>query len=164
MPTERIFQIGEAELARVRELAFVIWPAHYAPIIGPELIPAMVRDIYAIETLTADIGERGHIYWLATLDGKDVGYASAYLEDGRLWIKKLYLLADARGRGLGKGFIEAIREYFGREKAQALYVADGNATALDFYRSQGFVVVGKEPVEMGPYHFEDFVLTRPGEL
>lgn len=53
MPTERIFQIGEAELARVRELAFVIWPAHYAPIIGPELIPAMVRDIYAIETLMA---------------------------------------------------------------------------------------------------------------
>jgi hypothetical protein len=36
-------------------------------------------------------------------------------------------------------------------------------TAIAFYKSQGFVVEDSEPVQMGPYHFEDYVMVRPGE-
>jgi GNAT superfamily N-acetyltransferase len=162
MANADIMQINESDLHRVRELALVIWPAHYAPLIGAHLIPAMVADMYSLETLKADVGDRVHLYWIASVDGKDVGYASAYFKGDRLWIKKLYLLPAARGVGLGKRFIEEIRNHYGREHQQALYVSDRNETAIAFYKSQGFAVESLEPVQMGPYHFEDFVMVRSG--
>jgi GNAT superfamily N-acetyltransferase len=159
-----IRQIGVEDLERVRDLALVIWPAHYAPLIGADLIPPMVAEMYSIDTLTADMRERDHRYWIAAVDGNDVGYASAYLKEERLWIKKLYLLTSARGTGLGKQFIETIRDHFGRHHPQALYVSDRNVTAIAFYKSQGFTIEGLEPVQMGPFHFEDYVMVRKGEF
>lgn len=159
-----ITQIDAAGLNRVRDLALIIWPAHYAPLIGADLIPPMVADMYSLNTLGADMRERGHLYWIASVDGKDIGYASAYLKDGRLWIKKLYLLPSVRGMGLGKQLIATIRDHYGRQHPQALYVSDRNETAIAFYKSQGFTVESLEPVQMGPYHFEDYVMVRPGEI
>ncbi|MEO5755342.1 MAG: GNAT family N-acetyltransferase [Mesorhizobium sp.] len=164
MPKADIARVEEADLPRVRALALVIWPAHYAPLIGGHLIPAMVADMYSLETLNADVRDREHIYWIASIDGKDVGYASAYFKSGRLWIKKLYLLPATRGFGVGKRFIEEIRSYFGRAHPQSLYVSDRNETAIAFYKSQGFQVESLEPVQMGPYQFEDYVMTRSGDL
>ncbi|WP_167531228.1 MULTISPECIES: GNAT family N-acetyltransferase [unclassified Mesorhizobium] len=163
MANADITQIDAAGLNRVRDLALVIWPAHYAPLIGAELIPPMVADMYSLDTLGADIRDRGHLYWIASVDGKDVGYASAYLKDGRLWIKKLYLLRSVRGMGLGKRFIAAIRNHYGRQHPQALYVSERNETAIVFYKSQGFAIESLEPVQMGPYHFEDYVMVRAGQ-
>ncbi len=158
----QIALIGEAELQRVKALALIIWPAHYTPLIGAHLVAGIVADIYSLPALQADIRERKHTYWLASLDGKDVGYASAYLEGGRLWLKKLYLLPEARGLGLGKQFIEVARQHFGRHYPQALYVSDKNLTAINFYRAQGFGIERLEPVSMGPYKFHDYVMERPG--
>src|SRR5262245_53692270 len=97
-----IARIGAADLHRVRALARRIWPECFAGIIASEQIGPMVEAIYDLDVLNADVAERGHIYWLVQVDGADAGYASAYREGARLWIKKLYLLDSTRGLGLGK--------------------------------------------------------------
>lgn len=101
-PRIQIMPIGAAELGRVRSLADRIWPECFAGILPADRIAPMVTDIYAIETLQADLAERRHSYWIAQVDGADVGYASAFREGDRLWLKKLYLLGVSRGMGLGK--------------------------------------------------------------
>ncbi len=111
--------------------------------------------------LRADVSERGHQYWLAGADGRDLGFASAYRDVGRVWIKKLYLLSEARGLGLGKALLAAARAHFGPELPVALYVNDGNAPAIAFYRSQGFEIESHVPVQMGPYRFTDYVMLKP---
>lgn len=160
MPDPRIIPIGAAELPHVVDLANRIWPEAFAGILPADRIPGMLAEIYALDTLAADISERGHHYWLATYDGRDVGYASAFRADGRVWIKKLYLLAQTRGLGLGKALIAAAREHFGPDLPVALYVNDGNANAIAFYRSQGFEVEKHVPVRMGPYDFFDYVMVK----
>lgn len=150
-------------LPRVADLAWRIWPEAFAGILPADRIPGMLAEIYALQTLEADVAERGHQYWLATHDGRDVGYASAYRADGRVWIKKLYLLAETRGLGLGKALIAAARAHFGAELPVALYVNDGNAAAIGFYRAQGFEVEKHVPVQMGPYQFTDYVMLKPGD-
>jgi len=157
----RILPIGVAELPRVADLADRIWPEAFAGVLPAERIPGMLAEIYALDTLAADITERGHQYWLATLDGRDVGFASAYRADGRVWIKKLYLLAETRGLGFGKALVAAARTHFGPDLPVALYVNDGNAKAIAFYRSQGFEIEKHVPVRMGPYDFHDYVMVKP---
>lgn len=162
MSSPAIIPIGVADLPRVAELAHRIWPEAFAGILPPEHIPGMLAEIYALPTLSADIAERGHQYWLATDGaGGDLGFASAYRDEGRVWIKKLYLLASARGLGLGKALIATARAHFGEHLPVALYVNDGNAPAIAFYRAQGFEVERHVPVKMGPYQFHDYVMLKP---
>lgn len=161
MATSSILPIAAGDLPRVADLAYRIWPEAFAGILPADRIPGMLAEIYALDTLKADIAKRHHQYWLATHDGRDVGFASAYTADGRVWIKKLYLLAETRGLGLGKALIAAARAHFGAELPVALYVNDGNAAAIAFYRSQGFEVEQHVPVQMGPYQFTDYVMLKP---
>ena len=161
MSTALISPIAADALPRVADLANRIWPEAFAGILPADRIPGMLAEIYALETLEADITERGHQYWIATHDGRDVGFASAYRAEGRVWIKKLYLLAQTRGQGLGKALIAAARAHFGPGLPVALYVNDGNAAAIAFYRSQGFTVEKHVPVQMGPYQFHDYVMLKP---
>jgi ribosomal protein S18 acetylase RimI-like enzyme len=156
-----VIPIDQQDLPRIADLAHRIWPEAFAGILPADRIPGMLAEIYDLETLRADIVERHHQYWLAQSDGTDLGYASAYSADGRVWIKKLYLLASARGLGLGKALIAAARAHFGDGLPVALYVNDGNAAAIAFYRSQGFEVERHVPVRMGPYDFHDYVMLKP---
>lgn len=156
-----ITPIDAADLPRVTDLAHRIRPEAFAGILPADRIPGMLAEIYALDTLAADIAERDHQYWLATVDGHDVGFASAYRADGRVWIKKLYLLAETRGLGIGKALIATARAHFGLDLPVALYVNDGNASAIAFYRAQGFVVEKHVPVRMGPYDFTDYVMLKP---
>ncbi len=161
MSTPTIMPIDQGDLHRVADLANRIWPEAFAGILPADRIPGMLEEIYDLGTLAADISERHHQYWLATADGIDLGFASAYRADGRVWIKKLYLLSDARGHGLGKALIATARAHFGVDLPAALYVNDGNASAIAFYRSQGFEIERHVPVQMGPYQFHDYVMLKP---
>ena len=161
MSEPSIIAIDERDLPRVAELAHRIWPEAFDGILPAERIPGMLAEIYGLETLRSDIVDRRHQYWLAVRNGRDLGFASAYRADGRVWIKKLYLLAEARGLGLGKALIATARAHFGPELPVALYVNDGNAPAIAFYRSQGFEVEKHVPVQMGPYQFTDYVMLKP---
>lgn len=156
-----IMAITAAELNRVRRLADRIWPECFADILPQDRIGPMVADIYASDTLLADVAERGHVYWIAQVDGVDVGYASAYREGDRLWIKKLYLLAGSRGHGLGKKLIATAIEAFAGCSSIGLFVNDGNEPAIGFYKAHGFAVDQHVPVQMGPYRFHDYIMTRP---
>lgn len=156
----RIFAIGQSELPRIAGLARRVWPEAFADILPTEAIAPMVEDIYALATLVADIDLRSHQYWLATIEDRDVGYVSAYVEGARVWIKKLYVLSETRGSGLGKALIKTVEDHFGTELPIALNVNDGNHAAISFYRSQGFEVEEHVPVRMGPYDFHDFVMVK----
>ncbi|MFK4810360.1 GNAT family N-acetyltransferase [Devosia sp. ZW T5_3] len=160
MKNYRIFAIGHSDLPRVASLARRIWPEAFAKILPVEAITPMLDDIYALATLTADIDIRDHQYWLASIADQDVGYVSAYVEGGRVWIKKLYVLSETRGSGLGKALIKTVVDQFGSELPIALNVNDANHAAISFYKSAGFEIEGHAPVRMGPYDFHDFVMVK----
>lgn len=164
MPADRsvsIAKTGLADLSRVRALARRIWPECFAGILPAGIIGPMVEAIYDLDVLRADVEERGHIYWIAKVDGEDAGYASAYREGDRLWIKKLYLLDSCRGLGLGKRLIAIAQQDLSGAKSLGLYVNNGNASAIAFYRSQGFTIDKLVPVNMGGFEMKDYVMTRP---
>lgn len=160
-PQIAIIPAGPGDLPRIEAMARIIWPEAFAGILPADRIGPMLDAIYAQPTLSADIAVRGHDYCIATVDGADAGFVSAYREGGRLWIKKLYLFRWARGLGLGKRLIATAMERHPGSTELALYVNNGNAPAIAFYRSQGFDVEAEVPVRMGPFDFTDFIMVRP---
>jgi ribosomal protein S18 acetylase RimI-like enzyme len=163
MPADRpvsITRIGLGDLPRVRALARRIWPECFAGILPADIIGPMVEAIYDLDALRADMQENGHIYWIAQVDGEDAGYCSAYREGDRLWIKKLYLLDSCRGLGLGKRLVATAQQELSGAKSLGLYVNDGNASAIAFYKSQGFTIDRLVPVNMGGFDMRDYIMVR----
>ncbi|MDV6332622.1 GNAT family N-acetyltransferase [Asticcacaulis sp. 201] len=167
--TIRIRRIDVDELEIVRELALVIWPKCYRNIIGPDRVDAMLAVLYATDNLEREMVQDGHIFWVVRVDRTDVGYASAYRDGGRLWLKKLYVRDEFRGLGLGKALMETALAHFASEEAinapdtateLALYVNKDNEPAISYYLRSGFKVEAEVPVQMGPYVFTDYVMQR----
>lgn len=157
--TVRIRRIGVDELEIVRELALIIWPKCYRNIIGPDRVDAMLAVLYATDTLEREMSAQGHVFWIARVNEMDVGYASAYVDGDRLWLKKLYVRDEFRGLGLGKALIEAALDHF-TARELALYVNKDNTPAINYYLRSGFQVETEVPVQMGPYEFTDYVMQR----
>lgn len=160
--TERveIIRIEAGQLPRVEALAQRIWPECFSEVLGMDKIPQMLDAIYAPAVLERDMAEAGHVFWLARVDGQDAGFAAAYPMGDTLWIRKLYLLAHCRGLGLGKRLIATAQTFFPETSRLALNVNAGNLSAIAFYRSQGFEIVDKVPVTMGPFAFEDYIMQK----
>ena len=159
----RIRRIGVDELEIVRELAQIIWPKCYRHIIGPDRVDAMLAALYSVDALEREMLDHGHVFWVVRYGPLDVGYASAYRDGGRLWLKKLYVRDDHRGLGLGKLLIETAMQHFAVPEPasdMALYVNRDNAPAIDYYKRSGFQVEAEVPVQMGPYAFTDFIMQR----
>ncbi|HVZ29154.1 MAG TPA: GNAT family N-acetyltransferase [Asticcacaulis sp.] len=154
-----IRRIGLEELEIVRELALLIWPKCYRNIIGPDRVDAMLAVLYATEALEEEMLEHGHVFWVARYGPLDVGYASAYKDGDRLWLKKLYVRDDHRGLGLGKALMDTALSHFTASEL-ALFVNKDNTPAINYYLRSGFTVEAEVPVTMGPYDFTDYVMQR----
>jgi ribosomal protein S18 acetylase RimI-like enzyme len=154
----RIRRIGPEELEIVRQLALIIWPKCYRNIIGPDRVDSMLAVLYATEALETEM-RGGHVFWVARVGDLDVGYASAWLDGERLWLKKLYVRDDFRGHGLGKALIDTALGHFPAREL-ALNVNKDNAPAIAYYLRSGFTQEAETPVRMGPYEFTDYVMRK----
>lgn len=156
-----IRRIDADELDVVRELALAIWPGCYRNIIGPDRVDAMLAVLYATDALEKEMVDHGHVFWVARFSDRDVGYASAYRDGDRLWLKKLYVRDDHRGHGIGKDLIETALGHFGPgARLLTLYVNRDNKPAIDYYLRTGFTIAAEVPVTMGPYDFVDYMMQR----
>jgi GNAT superfamily N-acetyltransferase len=155
-----IRRIDASELPIVQQLAEEIWPQAFEGVIERHRIEMMLEDIYALEALENDMAALGHVYWIARQGGTDAAFTSAYKEGDTTWIKKLYVLPDRQGTGLGRALMRTAVEHFAPSRMLSLNVNNGNAKAIAFYKHAGFVIEKEVPVKMGPFDFSDFVMTK----
>ena len=159
-PPADIFPLSRPDLPRVTALARVIWPHAFDGLIPADEIPKIVETLYAPTQLEADM-EAGHAFWIAQVGGRDAGFCAAYKEDTTIWLKKLYILPDMQGHGLGRLLTDTAVAHISPAGELALFVKNDNAKAIAFYRHTGFSVAREVPVVMGHMHFTDFVMTKP---
>lgn len=157
-----IRRIGADDLEIVQQLAEATWPHAFAGVIERHQIEIMLGDIYALESLENEMNALGHVFWVARYHGEDAGFVSAFKRDTTTWIKKLYILPDKQGKGIGRALIETAIRHFAPSLAISLNVNIGNTRAIEFYQKYGFAVAEEVPVKMGPFDFTDYVMTKAG--
>ncbi len=154
-----ITPLADTQLAVVIALAHRIWPHSYAGILTPAQIEHLLQHIYTETNLQQEI-RNGHRFWLAFEDDAPVGFASAYCEGDILWLRKLYVLPEMQGRGIGSALTQTAIQAFAGAKEMRLLVNKNNLAAQAFYTKTGFQCTGELPVQMGDYHFLDRMYAR----
>ena len=162
----RIVPVTEAEsLARIADLAGVIWRAYYPGIISPEQIDYMLARMYAPEVLRQEVQVQGIHYYGLWVDGKMVGFAShgSTAEPGVIKLHKLYLLPEWHGRGLGSRLLQHGEQQARDAGAQRLILAVNkrNTRARAAYQRNGFVIISSVTTDIGGgFLMDDFIMAK----
>ena len=158
MPVIR--SLTAADLALVIDLSYRIWPRAYADVLTDVQIANILATIYTPDNLKTEIAA-GHRFWAAYEGETALGYVSGYRDGEAAWVKKLYVLPEVQGRGIGRMLIETIASAFAPVRELRLLVNNGNRAAQAAYARLGFVKAADVPVKMGDYAFTDYLYIKP---
>jgi GNAT superfamily N-acetyltransferase len=145
------------EIAAVVTLALQIWPEYYIPIIGAGQVEYMLRNVQSPEAIHDQI-KQGHQYFLVKTKAEDsaqprwIGYVAfaLQLETARLFISKLYVLSQYRGRGLGRALIDWISSTARQHQINVMWLTVNKTNpAYRTYLHWGFVNKGSIVKDIG---------------
>ncbi|MCC5976439.1 MAG: GNAT family N-acetyltransferase [Salinarimonas sp.] len=152
------------DIAAVREALVASWHATYDPILGPQRARALTDAWHAPQTLAGEIDLPDGAFLLAEDAGRVVGSAFARIDDaGGVCLRRLYLLPEAQGTGLGTRLLEETLAQLG-PRAAWLEVETSNLAAMGFYASRGFAAQGLRETCGGNDLASALVMRRPPGL
>jgi len=150
----------------VAELGDFIWREHYTPIIGLAQVEYMLDHFQSITAIKKQIAE-GVRYYLVENEDENVGYLSFYPKEESLFISKIYVLSNQRGKGLGKaaiGFIENNATDLGLDTLR-LTVNKFNTNSITSYEKMGFFKTESVVIDIGGgFVMDDYVMEKALEM
>ncbi len=163
------------DIAIIRSIAEVAFRETYKTILSAEQIDYMMKWMYSEESLRYQMGEKGHVYYLLSLDDTYAGYVSferhasppADLDGYTVFnLQKLYLLPDYQGTGFGScllAFAEDRMRLWAGASARVCYELNVNRynRAVTFYQRLGLKVnrEGDFPIGNG-YYMNDYIMRK----
>lgn len=134
----------------IAKLASIVWHEHYIPIIGKAQVEYMVAKFQTSEAMQQQANE-GYQYYIIKYNNENVGYLSIKNSNDDLFLSKIYLLKEFRGKQIGKAafnFIEEkAKEY--QCKTISLTVNKNNKDAIKTYEKTGFKNVEALVMDIG---------------
>jgi ribosomal protein S18 acetylase RimI-like enzyme len=152
---EEVFTIEQ--IGRVVQIAHIVWPEHYTPIIGQAQVEYMLGNFHSPQAIESEIrNQLTHYYLIYNADAL-VGYTAIRLNDSHVFLSKVYILSSARGHGLGRvtlTYIEGIAKAHDLNKIR-LTVNRHNINSIGAYKKMGFTITGKICTDIGEGYLMD---------
>lgn len=123
----------------VVKLADTIWREHYTPIIGKAQVDYMLDNFQSSEAIEQQIS-LGMEYVLIDYKNLPVGYLAFEKREKELFLSKIYLLREFRGKGLGKKAMTYVYKKAQEQKCSqiSLTVNKNNKRSITAYEGMGF--------------------------
>lgn len=146
----------------IEHLADTIWREHYISIIGKSQVDYMLEKFQSAMAVENQILD-GFEYFLLYFNETPVGYISIKPEETTLFLSKIYVLSNLRGKGIGKTAIRFVEEKAKDYslKSIRLTVNKNNLLAIKTYEKLGFANDGSIVIDIGDgFVMDDFVMVK----
>lgn len=147
----------EEQIATVSALADEIWREHYPAIISNEQIVYMLECFQSKPAIRQQIDD-GYHYALIHVDRKPAGYLAVRSDPAEkaLFISKIYLCRDMRGKGGGYAASEYITRWAKEKGCSRIWLTVNrmNRAAINTYKRWGFRITDEVVADIG----EGFVM------
>ena len=158
---EDVFEDDEDLAQRISGLAYRIWHECYADVVTDEQVDYMLGTYHSFRAIMDEIAE-GYEYHVLRDSGKDIGYFGFHDEGDRIYIGKLYLLKEYRGKGFGRVMFDRIDGYARRNgiRKEYLRVNKGNPT-VGIYKRVGFIIRESVVSDIGNgFVMDDYIMEK----
>ncbi|KHF26436.1 GNAT family N-acetyltransferase [Solemya velum gill symbiont] len=153
---------SDNDIRAAEALAKKIWRNHYKVILSHEQIEFMLRRFQSMAAMKEQI-DAGYHYYLVSDRQKALGYFSFQLRGQELFLSKIYIDADYRGKGAGFYAFDFIEKQALKLGATAitLTVNRHNSSALATYQRWGMVITGELVTDIGNgFVMDDYCLEK----
>lgn len=137
---------------------------------APEDLQAFLDESHSEAAYARALADPAYALWIAERDGAAVGYAQAGpcglphadVRPGDGELKRLYLLADAQGGGIGARLFEEALAWLERDGPRTLWISvwSENFGAQRFYGRHGFAKAGEYDFIVGRQRDHEFIYRR----
>ncbi len=162
------------EIPIIRDIAKVAFRYTYGLILSSDQIDYMMDWMYSEDSLMAQMVGRSNVFYIMSVNGKDVGYASFERHinppsdlDGKIVfnLQKLYILPQYQGYSCGTILLKYVEDQMlslvGSSPAVYELNVNRNNSAVIFYQKQGLEInrEGDFPIGNG-YYMNDYIMRK----
>lgn len=139
------------QLLRVSEIACEIWREYWTERLAPGQAEYMINKFCTYDAQREYIENEDYSYYFIKHGGRDVGYTAVKPDGDRLFLSKLYLYRDERGKGYARQALEGIKEIALGQGLCAVWLTVNrhNDSAIAAYRKMGFEFIGEGVSDIG---------------
>jgi diamine N-acetyltransferase len=152
------------DIALLHDLADKTWFATYRELLSQNQMDYMFEMMYSIESLTKQMTEKNHVFFLAYESDEPLGYVSVEQQaDDLFHLHKLYILPSGQKKGVGKTLIKKVFDYAKEHTTLARCAVELNMNrdnkALHFYEKMGMRISDRGDFHIGNgYYMNDYIL------
>lgn len=152
----------DADIRAIAELADEIWHEYFPSVISEEQIDYMVDKFQSYDAIKSAVANDEYKYYMAYHNGEFCAYLGFHDEGrGTIFISKVYVRADKRGKGIASGMLEKLRCDYPNAKKWYLTVNRGNSGSIAVYEKRGFKTVRKQCFDIGGgFVMDDYVMEK----
>ena len=151
------------DIALIQELAKKSWGKAYANILSQEQLDYMLSTMYGEKEIQSHIEHNPNYHYHLIFDEKNavgfIGFEHHY-EPKTTKLHRIYLLEEAKGKGLGKAGIEFLKKQtLANNDHRIILNVNKNNTARTIYEKQGFQVYEEGVFDIGNgFVMDDFLM------
>jgi ribosomal protein S18 acetylase RimI-like enzyme len=153
----------DKDLALLASMAGAIWRECYASILSSEQIEYMLSKFLSADVLSRQMAEDGYEYYFVECDGERVGFVGIKAEEKRLFLSKLYIKEEYRGRGISSVVLGFLEDECRHKSLRAIYLTVNkyNDRAYNVYINKGYKVVDDVVTDIGSgYVMDDYAMQK----
>lgn len=153
----------EKQIKILANTANVVWHEAYKEIIAVSQIDYMIEKFQSFNPLFEAINKNNYLYYLIKADNNVAGYTGLHEEDGKMFLSKLYILKEYRGKSISSKTFEFIENLAKEKNLKSVWltVNKNNNHAIEVYKHRGFVLIRKQVADIGNgFIMDDYVFEK----
>lgn len=153
----------DEEIEQVAALADIIWNECYGELLTEGQIRYMVDTIQSATPIRNQIQNDGYQYYIFNIGDEAAGYLSLQPRDGKLFLSKIYLKKEYRGKGYSQKMFDFVHNAAAEKSCSAVWltVNRGNNRAIGAYRKMGYATIREQVADIGNgYVMDDYVMEK----
>jgi len=162
MVFEKLSLSDEGAVEEMSAIATAIVREHYDPILGKEQNDYMLKKFQSAQAIRGQL-EQGYRYYFVGDKAHRLGFMAFYPRGEAMYLSKLYLYKDERGKGYSRRMIDFVAD---QARAEGLSAIELNVNrfngSVDIYEKLGFTRIRSEKIDIGSgYFMDDYVYSLP---
>ena len=153
----------EEQIKKLAEVADIVWHEAYKEIVSLAQIDYMIEKFQSFNALSEAINKNNYQYYLIKFNNDVAGYIGLHEENKKMFLSKLYILKEYRGKHVASKTFEFIESLAKSKNLKSVWltVNRNNSHAIEVYKHNGFVITRTQVADIGNgFVMDDYIFEK----